>query len=236
MTPPRKLCLLPLLSSTVWFSTAWGADPQLFLSWRAPYGSPRAAESVTAACGDTATADTLYLTYLTGRDSQFFVGVEATVYFRAATGDTLGPFWQFDKGSDGLHVEFNADSVPGCTRPWKGGTGFGGQVYDRTAGSGRLRLFNVLPIGQPVPVRDSTLYLLARFLLRHPPARLPRCDQPICIEWATGELVLDSTAVTKASRGGSRFVAWNSPKGPVCSPFRPQGPEPWKPKAPGSQR
>jgi hypothetical protein len=203
------------------------------MSWKAPFGQPRASDTLSVACGDSTARDTLFLTYVTGRTSRFFVGLEATVYVRAQEGDTLPPFWQLDgAGSNSVRVEFSTDSPPGSVRPLKG-QGFSGSFHDRTTGSGRLRLVQVVPYSQLEPVQDSTQYFLARMIFSRP-SDASLCARPICLEFAAAEFALDSTFTTMSGRAGSRFASWNSPKGRVCDPFRPQGPAPWRPKAPGS--
>lgn len=219
-----------LQSWSVWLALAgmaailpgsgWCGAPRIYLSWRAPYGSPGASDTLTTACGRGGEKDTLYLTFETGEDSGGYFGTEAVLYFRAPVGDTLGPHWWFDRKN--LEVQFVADSVPGCVMPWQSTISMMTSFYDRSPGSGRLRLSNIRPISLPVVVRDSVPYFYARILIPRPRADVPRCDQPICVEWFIAEVCTDTTATAQkfSGPGGNRFISWNSPNGEVCSSFR----------------
>jgi len=230
--PPA--CLgLALLAFTAAPTSA--GTPRLYLSWHAPYGSPRASDTLSVPCGTEGGPDTLYLTFETGANSGQFIGIDSKLYFRAAVGDTLGPHWQ--AGDQNIQVQFSTDSVPGCTRPWRGAVWAAYSYYDRTMGSGRLQISNIRPPQRAVAVSDSVPYLYGRLLLARPPAGLPRCDQPICIEWAFAEFLMDTTlqTVTMAAREGRPLVTLNWSRKAVCAASpepaaKPKRPEAWRPK------
>ena len=97
------------------------AAPTVHLSWRQPWGHPGALEHLTAACSDTAAIDTLYLTFEPGRDAATFYGMFARLRFIPAAGDTLMPFWHFQRGTEntgGLWAWFDADSALPVPDPW----------------------------------------------------------------------------------------------------------------------
>ena len=218
-------------------SPAWSIEPRLYLAWHAPYGTTRATEALSARCGDGGT-DTLYLTFETGVDTTQFCGIEGTVFFRAPVGDSLNAYWNALQNE--VQVLFASDSIPGCTRPWRGSMSMSFSFYDHTRGSGRLQLSHVRPPAHPVAVRDSLQYFYARVLIPHPPAGLPRCDQPICIEWAQAQFLMDVTAQSSVMAGkqGRPFVSMNSRRGEACAPFKPEfpakKPAAWQPKPAGT--
>lgn len=192
------------------------ADPQLHLSWNAPFGQPRAARDLAVACADSGARDTLFLTYRTGRSSAFFIGLEGALVIRPLPGDTLGDFWRLDPaaGLGNIAVEFSTDAVPGTVRPFSAGQGFSGVFPARGPAQVQINLVSVLPISRPVAVGDSAHYFLARVVVSRPPGR-SACARPLCFEWTTAEFGLDSTVVTRVSRGG-RFATWNWPRGTPC--------------------
>ncbi|HEY3216562.1 MAG TPA: hypothetical protein VGK93_08730 [Candidatus Eisenbacteria bacterium] len=239
MTARTAFLPLACLGSALLILTATLASagaPRLYLSWHAPYGAARASDTLSVTAGTEGGQDTLYLTFETGTHSEQFVGIEGTLYFRAPVGDTLGPHWR--AGDENIQAQFTTDSVPGCTRPWRGAQALSFNFYDYTSGSGRLRLSHVRPRTRPVTVRDSVPYLYARLLLARPPAGLPRSDQPMCIEWATAEFLMDTTGGPEppvaAGRGGHPLVSLNSRGGAVCSASMPEPPA--KPKRPEVRR
>jgi len=209
------LCLALFLVA----ASARADAPRVFLSWHAPFGLPRATDTLTTACGDGG-QDTLFLTFETGADTTTFLGLEAMLLMRAPFGQTLSERWNTEECAG---VVFPGDSIPGVTRPWRGSMSLNFTFYDRTQGSGRLRLSNVRPPSRPVAVRDSVPYLYARVLFPHPPAGTPGWDQPVCIEWADSEFLMDTTSrsSTIVHYSGHRYVSMNSPGGAVCEPFLP---------------
>jgi len=231
---PASLGLLLMLSAA---PPAWSIEPRLYLAWHAPYGSPRATDALSIRCGDGG-RDTLFLTYETGVDTTQFCGLEGVLLFRAPASDSLSAYWR--NLEIDLQTQFFGDSIPDCTRPWIGSNSMSFGLYDFTQMSGRLQLSHVRPPIHAVAVRDSVHYLFARVLIPHPPAGFPRCDQPICIEWVQGQLLMDPTARTSvmAGRRGRTFVSMNSRGGEVCAPFKPEfptkKPKAWQPSREGS--
>jgi hypothetical protein len=220
---PSIAVLWIILTASALSATAWSREASVYLSWRAPYGHPGASDTLTAPCGDGTEKDTLYLTFETGEYSDGFFGVEGILFIRAPAGELLSPHWFFDKRN--LEVQYYvSDSIPGATQPWQGLLSMTTSFYDRTSGSGRLRLSNIRPIKLPVTVRDSVQYFFARIPIPRPLAGVERCNQPICIEWFAAEVCVDSTGTKQkyAGRGGNRFVSWNSPGGAICGEFRPE--------------
>jgi hypothetical protein len=207
-------------------------ESRIFLSWHAPYGQPGATSDLTVACGDTMQEDTLYLCCDPGSDSKTFNGFEARLFFRAALGDTLGPYWSFGTGMKGLRnirAVFQADSTDGLPSPWGAG-GFGAINYDGSRGAGDLKMIFAVPPQMTGSTAFGKRYCFARLMFRRPPTRLARCHQPVCIEWSTATLAFSYGVEAQVARG-ERFATVNSPDGSVCSSFRGHAPPPvWKPK------
>lgn len=197
-------------------SMAAASPPKLYMAWHAPYGMPGATDNVQSACGDGG-RDTLFLTFETGMDTTRFDGLESVLFLRAPAGTLLSRRWEDERF---VEVYFPSDSIPGVTRMWRGALNMTFAYYDRTSGSGRLRLSNTRPPVRAVAVRDHTPYFFARVLFSHPPAGTEGCDQPICIEWASGEIAVDSTGSTiPSAHGGHEYVTMNSPNGTVCESY-----------------
>lgn len=227
--------LLTLLLSA---STGQADPPRLYMAWHAPYGTPGATDNVMSHCGDGG-RDTLFLTFETGRDTTRLDGLESILYLRAPAGQPLSRRWEDERF---IEVYFPSDSIPGVTRMWQGALSMNFAFYDKTSGSGRLRLSQTRP--RPVALRDHTPYLYARVLISHPPGDTEGCDQPICIEWATGQMVVDTTASSILSgHAGHEYVTINSPNGAVCesydfrtSPEEPKAAPPRRNKKKGTKR
>jgi hypothetical protein len=192
---------------------------RLYLTWNAPYGMPRASRSHFPRAHDPTSADTLWLSFLPGRTSEGFLGFSADLYFRAAHGDTLGPWWHMESSGQNpneLRVEFgpDAETFP-QPQPWAvGGTG-GVRLY-RTPASGRLNINFAVPYMDAVPIAPDSVYTLCRVVLQHHRV-LPGCSQPVCIEWNAGVLgywLKDDPRVNK----GERFVSYASDTS-VCDEF-----------------
>lgn len=228
-----RLCLfvLPLLGAA---GAPVGAseDSRLYLSWHAPYGLPGATSDLTIACGDTLAEDTLYLCCDPGTDSKTFNGFSAVLYFRAALGDTLGPYWHFGQGMKGLRrirALFDADSSAGLAAPWPSG-GFGAINYDSSPGAGHLQMVFAVPPSLTGSVRYGQRYCLARLLFRRPPSAISGCGQPVCIEWTKAALAFAYGYEPEVSVG-DRYASLNSPDGAVCKTYRGRAVPPvWKPK------
>jgi hypothetical protein len=217
--------------------------PLLYASWGAPWGTPRARDRQIAPCGAEAAYDTLYLTFDPGRNSPTLYGLMAEVYFRSSSPDTLGPLWSFNDRPEienNLAVEFPAvfDSARwGAPIPWKG-QGFGAKKYDRTPGSGHLQIVYAVAEQIAAPVTNGRRYAFARLIIPRGIADLGRCEQPVCVEWATAGLtfVVDAGEVDATRQGGSRFATWNSKDGRSCADYTGiLAPSGWKPKRSSSR-
>jgi hypothetical protein len=197
--------------------------PRLYLTWHAPYGEPGASATLEAPCGTDSTGrDTLFLVFEPGRDDTSFIGLDVTLYFRAASGDSLGPMWWFGGGTQNprnIQIQFMDQHHPGLAWPWKW-AGFGASAYDRTRGTGRLQITYGVALQQTqADMRDSTRYRFARILIPRPLASQPSCQTPVCIE-AQAELAFRQGEDTQGTGVGSRrYVSWNSPAGEVCGAF-----------------
>jgi hypothetical protein len=224
--------ILLLLGVAPWPASA--GDARLYLSWRAPYGSPRATDTAWVACGEMAHADTLFLSFDPGRDDSTFFGMMGTVYFRAQGRDTLGPYWKTQRGQTyfpDLQISYGPDGSFEAPTPWTS-SGLGVFYWDFERTSGRLRLAQGVSPAVAGPVRGGTIYTFARIVLRPPPANLALCRQPICVEWwlATLTFELDGEE-PQINKGGSRFVTMNMPRGKECSDLSAGevAPKPWSP-------
>jgi hypothetical protein len=207
-------------------------DARLYLTWHAPFGQPGATDQLMAACGDTTAKDTLYMCFDPGRDAEHFQSFTATVYFWAATGDTLDPHLSFGEGRDikRLQVQFAPDSVAGAQPAWPT-SAFAAAGYNATAGSGKLRMIAAGPKGSGGwPLEAGSPYVAARLLVPRPSVKGRACDRPICIEWAFALLGYGDKSLPEI-HSGQRFVSWNSPGGKACAPMRSfAAPQPWQPK------
>ncbi len=208
------------------------AETQLFLSWNAPWGQPRARTSLAPRCNDTTAVDTLYLSFLPGRPSQAFNGFSARLAFRSAASDTLGPWWHMESrgGENGgnLLVEFGpSDAIPG-PQPWT----VAGQAVSQLKRDPRevdLTLLFAVNHSMAQPIVADRIYTLCRVIVRHRRAtRLAGCGQPVCIEWVLSTLgfaLKDEPEV----RRGERFVTYGA--GAVsCAPWREARTPSWRPK------
>ena len=209
-------------------------NARMYLAWHAPYGQPRALEVLSAACGDTSSKDTLYMSFDPGRSTDHFLGLTATVYFWAAGSDSLGAHWQFGDRENyhGLEVQF-LPRVSGFDSPWPEQK-MGRAGYSFTSASGKLRMILAMRKSEAVVVKGGTQYVFARLLVPRPAAMTPGCDRPMCIEWAVAGIAYDLGDAPEVNRG-SRFAAWNSPGGRSCDPMRHfAAPVPWAPPIPGA--
>ena len=218
----RVACAALVLSALL-ASTGMAARPKVYLTWHAPYGSPRATDTLSAACGDTSGRDTLWLSMHIGADSTNFYAYTMHLLFRAQPGDTLGPNWWFggkEANPWNVRVEWVQDSWKDCHKPayfapWTTVS------YDRTRESGRLYMNYTIRADRAQVVGGDTLYCLARVLFPRPRPGQANCTQPICIEWSYGQFSFDLYGDDSYPQPGSqRFVSWNSPKGQVCKWFK----------------
>jgi len=210
---------------------AEGGGHRIYLSAGAPWGEPGARETFNAACHDTAWRDTLYLSFEPASDDSAFVTASGEIYVYAQPGDTLGSFWEMERGgrnNGGLVMEFGPDASFPQPQPWPV-PGLAVVRYDRTPQSGRFRFVFAVPITQPGPVKAGTRYVVGRLLLgpRHP--GLEGCDRPVCIEWRTASLGFKGRPMEHSKLGEGRWL------GRGGADLRCRGRIPgWRPKAAGS--
>jgi len=193
--------------------------PAIFLSWDAPWGMPRASAAATATCDDSTAADTLYLSFDPGEDIGQLMGINATLTFRAAAGDTLGPFWDLSRaGANPWNLRIEFDEPPeGAEAPWPV-AGDGGVRYTLSRESGRLDLSYAVPASRAGPIAAGTRYFFARVFLWLRKARLAGCRQPVCVE--LNHMVISHGGSSRWVNQGERFVSWNSPGGAACKEHR----------------
>lgn len=207
-------------------------QPQLFLTWKAPAGLPRATHRLTGSCADTARIDTLFLCVRTGRNRPGLAAMSAILLFSPEEGDTLGPFWHFKRGWENegnLLVDFDRVAIMTGSSPWEG-MGYGTVSYDHRSGRGRLDLDFRLPADLPKPLLGDETYVFARVRIRHRRADLAGCSQPVCVEFASTQLKFVTGRQIDVSVG-DRMVVWNSPDGSVCTSRKSAtAVKPWKPK------
>lgn len=206
-------------------------NAQLYLSWNAPYGMPRASGVRAPGCADSTASDTLWLSFHPGRRSDTFTGFSAELQFRATGADTLGSWWHMEsKGGENagnLQVEFGpAADIPGL-QPWiTGGQGFA--LLDHTSTAMRLRTGFAVSLNDVGTVGSDSTYTLCRVILRHRRGtRLAGCAQPVCVEWVSGKFgfaLKDEPEV----RRGERFVVWGRDAAACDASRAPRVPA-WKP-------
>ncbi len=202
-------------------SAATAGEPQLYLTWHAPYGYPRASETVMAACDDTSHADTLYLSFDPGQSYPTFLGVKASLVFHPPAGDSLGPWW-LTECDRGLPSKFKVKMDLGLEypQPWRV-EGAGASQFDCAGGAARLSMIFAVPYDKAGGIRAGSVYCFARIIVRHPPPTEPGCDQPICIEWSESQVSFDIGPHTSyVTSGPHRFASWNSPGGKACVTYR----------------
>lgn len=243
MSPRRALARALLLATIAApgiaaLSPAARAEPatapeaaRIYLTWNAPYGQPRASESLSAPCGDTTRVDTLWMCFDPGKASAGYVGMTSTVSLWPADGDTLGPHWDFGHGQavKRLRIEFNPDSVRGTKRAWHDG-GIGRFGYFRGPTSGSIRLIQAVGTRDAIPVEPGGVYALARVLVPRPSKESDACAHPVCIEWQWATMAYGEGDEPQVHHG-ARFVSWNAPRGKdACGTMRQAGaPRSWRP-------
>lgn len=182
---------------------------RIFLTANAPFGAPRASDTLAAACGDTTRRDTLWLCFEPAADETTMYGFSAEVFVYAPPGDTLGSYWAMERGganNGGLTVTFGPDESFPQPQPWTT-QGIGTALYDRTPQSGRFRFLYVMPMGKAGPVKAGTRYVLGRILLGAKHGGLTGCEQPVCIEWHTATVQYRAGEKTVVEKHGSRWVS-----------------------------
>jgi hypothetical protein len=204
--------------------------PQLYLSWNAPYGAPGATDTLTAACGDTSRADTLYLSFDPRRDSPTFFGMIAVINVRPAPGETLGRYWELGdaQGKDKrLRADLDLDGTLPCPQPWKM-SGYSRNLINDFADGVVINLLYAVRSIDAAPVKAGTIYCFARLIFFHRPGEPTGCPAPACIEWESAQLGFGPGQAVDVDTGGARFVSWNSPTGAICGEIRGRPPR-WKP-------
>lgn len=197
------------------------AMPRIFLSWGAPFGEPGSRREMNYTCGDTSAVDTLYLSMDPVASRPQFIGWLATLYFKAAPGDTLRPFWRYTTGGPGrspvrVEVADSRTSMPGRIG-WPELQAFGGGFWDHTASSGRLRIVAAVDVLHSPPLPGPLRYTLGAVLVRRPPATPDDCAAPMCVELATIQCTFGQhSAFEPISNQGVRFVGLQDPAGEAC--------------------
>lgn len=208
---------------------AWAAAaPRIFLSWNAPYGSPRAVQDLRAAC-DSTRRDTLYVCFDPGRDSTELVAIDAELRLWPADGDTLDRHWWFESRSNPAHLkaDFNVADVPGATAPWSE-SGAGGIRTTSSADSARIRLVWAVRSRDFAVVRGGHRYSYARIVVPRPPPG-PACARPVCIELTYARLTYE-VGRRDLVRRGVRWATWNREAGDPCGGRARANPvSPWYP-------
>ena len=207
-------------------STAKGLDratlgePNLYLTWKANYGSRRATDHLSVSCSDTGRVDTLFLGFETGRYTMGVQTLSAVLYFHPQPGESLGTFWHFKRGWENqgnLLIDFDqAAGVPG-ELPWQV-MGYGSVSYDHRSGRGRLDLSYTVPPSDVKGTTPENRYTFARVRIRQRRADLAGCVQPVCIELADLRLKLATGRTIVIDRGLHRVVSWNTAPGAGCAP------------------
>lgn len=209
--------------------------PRIFLAWGAPFGEAGSREHIAYTCGDTAATDTLYVSMDPIAMRPRFVGWLATLYFRAAPGDTLPAFWRYSTGLPGRSPVRNevADArtpMPGRAA-WPELQAFGGGHMDHTGSSARLRMVAAVDLTKAPQLTPGSRYTLARVIVRRPAATDEECGRPMCVELATIQCTFgEHTGQEPVSHVGQRFVRLNDPDGVACTEADPAASAAGKPK------
>jgi len=193
--------------------------PRSHLTWREPWGDPGAATTITRACSDTSTADTLYLTIEAPPHHLPFVGISGALLFEPMQGDTLDPYWHLEHGDDNsgsLLVDFDFLVRGGSTYPWQ--TLVTGMVgYTRSAGRGRLDFSADVPRERTLTLYPGQSYLCVRVALRHKARFASGCAKPVRITWVGGRIRSwrPGSESMAFALGPLRSVSANAPRGGV---------------------
>jgi len=211
--------------------------PRIYLAWGAPFGQPGARDHIAQACGDTAATDTLYVSMDPMAVRPRFIGWLATLYFRAAPGDTLPAFWQYATGGPGRSPVRNevADArtpMPG-EPAWPELQAFGGGHMDHTGSSARLRMVAAVDLNKAPLLVPGRRYTLARVIVRRPATTEAGCGRAMCVELATIQCTFgEHTAQEPVSHVGQRFARMNDPQGEACGDAVPAASRTDRPKPP----
>lgn len=193
--------------------------PRVFLAWQAPYGLPGARGTAASACDDSLAADTLYLTFDPGEDIGQLMGIDATLIFRAAPGDSLGPFWDLSRrGANPWNLRIEFDEPPaGALSPWPV-AGMGAPRYTLGRDSGRLDLTYFVPASKAGSILAGTRYFMARVILRLRRPDLVGCRQAVCVD--LDHILISYAGGSRWINAGERFATWNSPDDAACREAR----------------
>lgn len=205
---------------------------RLLLTWKRPWGVRGAQTNWVPNCGDSTTVDTLYLSFRPGRTSERFNGFSGTLHFRPLPGDSLGPYWNFEKGganAGGVAIEFGPDDTFAWPQPWKS-RGIGQIFASREGPAVRLLFVYAVNFLEPGAVHADSVYVLGRVLFRHRRSQLDGCAQPVCVEWSEASLAFAMRDEPRVSRG-ERFVGWGDRGAAACVPYRGPGrTRAWQPR------
>ncbi len=193
--------------------------PRVHLTWNAPWGDSLASSSLTVDCADTSRVDLLFLTFESPRNILPLTGVSGTLLFEPEAGDTLGPFWFFerqDRNAGSLAVDFNLRNAAGCLSAWRGKVD-AGVGYGRVGQRGRLDLSADVAAADAQNLNPNTCFMFARVVIRHNRSELDGCKRPMRITWVGGRFRShrpgseELTTVT----GPGHSVTWNAPRSGV---------------------
>lgn len=188
---------------------------RIFIAAGAPWGEPGARSEFRFTCADTVTRDTLYLSFEPAADDSAFLTAGGEVYFYAQPGDTLGSFWEMEKGgrnNGGLVIQFGPDATFPQPQPWAV-QGLAVVKYERTAQSGLFRFVFAVPATHPGPVRAGTRYVIGRIVLGAKHSGLDGGGKPVCVEWHAASLGFKGRPMEFASLGESRWLESGGPAG-----------------------
>lgn len=197
--------------------------PAIYMAWGAPYGKPGARQTASWACDDTLAADTLYLSFDPGEDYEALLGIDATLLFHAAPGDTLGPFWDLSrKGANPFNLRIEFEPAPiGILSPWPL-VGVGNVRYAKVGDTGKLDLTYYVQASLGGPIYSGKQYFFAQVMIRMRKAQLTGCLQPVCADF--DHLLISHREGSRWINTGQRFTSWNSKDGSVCGEFRKRPP------------
>ena len=207
-------------------------ESRLHVTWREPFGMPRATDRIEPTCDDTSNVDTLFISFDVTRVTPGLESLGVVVYFHPQGGDTLGSFWHFKRGWENemnLLVDFDVVAGVAGELPWQV-MGLGTVTYDHRSGRGRLDLGFRVPKIAARPLEPGKTYTAARIRIQHKRFGLAGCRQAVCVEGSDLQLKLATGRRIPAGSSGNRFAGWHSPDGPSCRPRAGAAVRPWRPK------
>jgi hypothetical protein len=232
--PVRPNDVAPAITPTGAMKARPIVPPDANLSWNAPWGEPRAVSAITVDCADTSDADTLYMTLRSDRSVVPLLGVTATLLFEPQGGDSLGSFWDLERGgvnNGSLLIDFDLVASENCSTPWK--TLVAGRVgYSRVGGRGRLDVSADVPRTAVFNMNTGNCYILGRITLRRLRGKLAGCRQPMRVSWIGG--IIRSTRPGSESLalvpGPGRSVTQNAPRSGIACRRTRLAVETWTPR------